>query len=245
MLDIRRIKDNPEEIKRLLRAKEVDCDEAVDKILELDQKRRELIASTEAKKAEQNKVSKQIPVLKKQGQDVAPIFQQMTELKNQIAANDSALADVEAEYRTWMLSLPNLPDPDLKPGGKENNEPLRYFGEPHHFDFEPKHHVDLCTDLGLQLRHLLEDGGHVLALLLQHGDLLGDLVLLRLLGLGGGDELPAPGVKLQNAVHGGVAVHFLSPEQPLDLLGIFLDSANIQHIVYLLFQDFQSIFSAS
>lgn len=149
MLDIRRIKDNPEEIKRLLRAKEVDCDEAVDKILELDQKRRELIASTEAKKAEQNKVSKQIPVLKKQGQDVAPIFQQMTELKNQIAANDSALADVEAEYRTWMLSLPNLPDPDLKPGGKENNEPLRYFGELHHFDFEPKHHVDLCTDLGL------------------------------------------------------------------------------------------------
>ena len=149
MLDIRRIKDNPEEIKRLLRAKEVDCDEAVDRILELDQKRRELIQSTETKKAEQNKVSKQIPVLKKQGQDVAPIFRQMTELKNQIAANDSALTDVEAEYRTWMLSLPNLPDPDLKPGGKENNEPLRYFGEPHHFDFEPKHHVDLCTDLGL------------------------------------------------------------------------------------------------
>ena len=149
MLDIRRIKENPEEIKRLLRAKEVDCDEAVDRILELDQKRRELIASTEAKKAEQNKVSKQIPVLKKQGQDVAPIFQQMTELKNQIADNDKALTDVEAEYRTWMLSLPNLPDPDLKAGGKENNEPLRYYGEPHQFDFEPKHHVDLCTDLGL------------------------------------------------------------------------------------------------
>ena len=149
MLDIRRIKENPDEIKRLLRAKEVDCDEAVDRILELDQKRRELIASTEAKKAEQNKVSKQIPILKKQGQDVAPIFQQMTELKNQIAENDSALTDVEAEYRTWMLSLPNLPDPDLKAGGKENNEPLRYYGEPHKFDFEPKHHVDLCTDLGL------------------------------------------------------------------------------------------------
>ena len=55
MLDIKRIKDNPEEVKRLLRAKEVDCDEAVDKILELDRKRRELIASTENKKAEQNK----------------------------------------------------------------------------------------------------------------------------------------------------------------------------------------------
>ena len=70
MLDIRRIKENPEEVKRLLRAKEVDCDEAVDKILELDQKRRELIASTEAKKAEQNKVSKQIPVLINDGKFV-------------------------------------------------------------------------------------------------------------------------------------------------------------------------------
>ena len=149
MLDIKRIKENPEEVKRLLRAKEVDCDEAVDKILELDRKRRELIASTENKKAEQNKVSKQIPILKKAGEDVAPIFKQMGELKAQIAENDKALTDVEAEYRTWMLSLPNLPDPDLKPGGKENNEPLRYYGKPHEFDFEPKHHVDLCTDLGL------------------------------------------------------------------------------------------------
>ena len=149
MLDIRKIKDNPEEVKRLLRAKEVDCDAAVDRILELDKERRELIASTEAKKAEQNKVSKQIPILKKQGQDVAPIFKQMAELKNDIAENDKRLTDVEAEYRTWMLGLPNLPDPDLKAGGKENNEPLRYYGEPHKFDFEPKHHVDLCTDLGL------------------------------------------------------------------------------------------------
>ena len=151
MIDIRRIKENPEQIKAMLRSREVslDCDAAVDRILELDAARRELIASTEAKKAEQNKVSKQIPMLKKQGQDVAPIFQQMAELKSQIAENDKTLTEVEAEYRSWMLSLPNLPDPDLVPGGKENNEPLRYYGEAHKFDFEPKHHVDLCTELGL------------------------------------------------------------------------------------------------
>ena len=145
------IKENPDQIKAMLRSREVslDCDAAVDRILELDAARRELIASTEAKKAEQNKVSKQIPMLKKQGQDVAPIFQQMAELKSQIAENDKTLTEVEAEYRSWMLSLPNLPDPDLVPGGKENNEPLRYYGEPHKFDFEPKHHVDLCTELGL------------------------------------------------------------------------------------------------
>ncbi len=149
MLDIRRIKENPEAVKAALRAKEVDCDEAVDRILELDAARRAAIAETEAMKAEQNKVSKEIPKLKKAGEDVAPIFARMSQLKADIAANDEKLSAVEAEYRTWMLSLPNLPDPDLKPGGKENNEPLRYYGEPHRFDFEPKHHVDLCTDLGL------------------------------------------------------------------------------------------------
>lgn len=149
MLDIKRIKDDPAAVKAGLRAKEVNCDAEVDRILELDVARRELIAATETMKAEQNKVSKEIPLKKKAGEDVAPIFARMGELKAQIAENDEKLRDVEAEYRTLMLSLPNLPDPDLKPGGKENNEPLRYFGEPHKFDFEPKHHVDLCTELGM------------------------------------------------------------------------------------------------
>lgn len=149
MLDIKRIKENPEAVKAGLRAKEVDCDATIDRILELDEQRRALIADTEARKARQNKVSKEIPQLKKQGKDVAPIFAEMAELKKGLAEDAEKLDAVLAEYRTAMLSLPNLPDPDLKPGGKENNEPLRYFGEPHKFDFEPKHHVDLCLDLGL------------------------------------------------------------------------------------------------
>ena len=149
MLDIKRIKEDPNGVKASLKAKEVDCDELIDRILELDQQRRSIIAENEARKAEQNKVSKEIPMKKKAGEDVAPIFARMAELKAQIAAADETLRTVEAEYRVKMLSLPNLPDPDLKPGGKENNEPLRYYGEPHKFDFAPKHHVDLCTDLGL------------------------------------------------------------------------------------------------
>ena len=149
MIDIRKIKENPDAVKAGFRAKEVDCDEIVDRILELDGQRRAMIAETEAMKAEQNKVSKQIPVMKKNGEDVTPIFKRMGELKAAIAGNDEKLRDVEAEYRTAMLSLPNLPDEDLLPGGKENNEPLRYIGEKCQFDFEPKHHGDLCTDLGL------------------------------------------------------------------------------------------------
>ena len=149
MIDIKRIKDNPEAVKAGFRAKEVDCDAQVDRILELDAKRRALILETETSKAEQNRVSKEIPMKKKAGEDVAPIFKRMGELKAQIAENDKLLTEVEAEYRTLMLSLPNLPDADLVAGGKENNEPLRYIGEKHQFDFAPKHHVDLCTELGL------------------------------------------------------------------------------------------------
>ena len=149
MLDIRKIKENPEGVKAALRAKEVDCDATIDRILELDEQRRALIADTEARKARQNKVSKDIPAMKKAGQDVSAIFAEMAELKAGLAADAEKLDAVLAEHKTLMLSLPNLPDPDLKPGGKENNEPLRYFGEPHKFDFEPQHHVDLCSGLGL------------------------------------------------------------------------------------------------
>ena len=103
MIDIKKIKENPEAVKAGLRAKEVDCDEQIDRILELDVQRRELIASTEAKKAEQNKVSREIPMRKKNGEDVAPIFKRMGELKAEIAENDSRLSEIEAEYRTRML----------------------------------------------------------------------------------------------------------------------------------------------
>ena len=149
MLDIKRIKEDPQGVKAGLKAKGVDCDETVDRILELDGQRRALIMQTETKKAEQNRISKEIPKLKKAGQDVNPIFQQMAELKAATAADAQTLDKVEVEYRTCMLALPNLPDPDLAPGGKENNEPLRYYGQPHQFAFPPQHHVDLCQSLGL------------------------------------------------------------------------------------------------
>ncbi len=149
MLDIKVIRENPEDVIARLAAKGKDAAEDIKKILELDESRRGMIAENEAKKAEQNRQSKMIPQLKKEGKDTAPVFAAMKELSETVKKNDAALAEIEEEYNTLMLGLPNLPDPDLKPGGKENNEPIRYFGEPHKFDFEPKNHVDLCTDLGL------------------------------------------------------------------------------------------------
>ena len=149
MLDIKYIKENPAEVIERLALKGKDAAAEINEILELDAQRRALIAETEALKAEQNKTTKLIPQYKKEGKDVAPIFAKMKEMSNTAKANDDKIKVIEEKYMDLMLGLPNLPDPDLKPGGKENNEPLRYFGEPHKFDFEPKNHVDLCTDLGL------------------------------------------------------------------------------------------------
>ena len=149
MLDIKYIKENTEDVIERLARKGKDARDEIAKILELDTLRRAKIGETEALKAEQNKVSKSVPKLKKEGADVSPLFAEMKELSEKIKNIDEELKTIEVEYTNLMLSLPNLPDPDLLPGEKENNQPIRYFGEPHKFDFTPKHHVDLCTSLGL------------------------------------------------------------------------------------------------
>ena len=163
MLDIKKIKENPDAVKAGLKAKEVDCDAVIDRILELDVQVRALKTSTETKTAEKNKMAKENGKLfgqkkgaEKRGEDTSAIDAQINANMAASVAIDEAIADDKAklkvldeEFYTAMLSLPNLPDSDLLPGGKENNEPLRYIGEKHSFDFEPKHHVDLCTDLGL------------------------------------------------------------------------------------------------
>jgi len=149
MLDIRLIRENPEKVKELLLRKEYDASETIDKILTLDQQRRDLIAKTEGWKAEQNAASKSIPQIKKNGGNIQEVLAHVSELKEAIRQSEPQLKAIEDEFRNLMLSLPNLPDEDLLPGGKENNQPIRFFGEPKVFDFEPKHHVDLCNNLGL------------------------------------------------------------------------------------------------
>ena len=149
MLDIKYIKENPDEVIARLAKKGKDAKEEIAQILDLDAKRRTLIAETEAIKSEQYKVNKLIPVYMKEGKDVAAIFAQMKEMGAKTKAIDEQLKEIETQLTSVMLGLPNLPDEDLLAGGKENNQPLRYFGEPKKFDFEPKNHVDLCTDLGL------------------------------------------------------------------------------------------------
>ena len=163
MLDIRKIKENPDAVKAGMKAKEVDCDAIIDRILELDVKVRALKTSTESKTAEKNKLSKENGKLfgqkkgaEKRGEDTSAIEAQIAanmaasvKIDEAIADDKALLKELDEQLYTNLLALPNMPDADLLPGGKENNEPLRYIGEKHSFAFEPKHHVDLCTDLGL------------------------------------------------------------------------------------------------
>ena len=149
MLDIKYIKECPDEVVDRLAKKGKDAKEEIEAILRLDGERRELIAAIDSAKAEQNKTSKMIPQMKKEGKDTTELFAKMKELSADTKANEEKLKETETQLTSFMLGLPNLPDTDLKAGGKENNEPLRYHGEPRKFDFEPKNHVDICTDLGL------------------------------------------------------------------------------------------------
>jgi len=163
MLDIKKIRENPDAVKAGLKAKEVDCDAIIDRILELDVQVRALKTTSEGRTAQKNKLAKENGKLfgmkkglEKKGESTAEVDAKIEANKAEAIALDAAneadtasLKELNAEYTNCMLSLPNLPDTDLLPGGKENNQPLRYVGEQVTFDFEPKHHVDLCEGLGL------------------------------------------------------------------------------------------------
>ncbi|MDE6617747.1 MAG: serine--tRNA ligase [Clostridiales bacterium] len=147
MIDINLIRNNPDGVAAALGKR--GCDADLKAILALDGKRRDIIGKTEALKAEKNKVSADIPRLKKEGKDVQPIFAKMRELGDEIAGNDEQLKAVEDELKNLLLCLPNLPDEDVVAGGKENNAVVKVWGKKPEFDFPIKNHVELCESLHL------------------------------------------------------------------------------------------------
>ncbi|MFT4445807.1 MULTISPECIES: serine--tRNA ligase [unclassified Parvimonas] len=148
MLDIRRIRMNKEEVIESLNSRFGNYN--IDKVLELDEKRREIIFEVENKKARQNEVSKQVPKLKKEGVDVSELFKEMKALSDEIKELDIKVKDLDEEIRKALLSIPNTPNKDI-PIGKsdEDNVEIRRFLEPKKFDFEVKAHWDLGVDLDI------------------------------------------------------------------------------------------------
>ena len=148
MLDIKRIRTNKEEVIESLNSRFGNYN--IDKVLELDEKRREIIFEVENKKARQNEVSKQVPKLKKDGIDVSELFKEMKALSDEIKELDVKVKDLDEEIRKELLSIPNTPNKDI-PIGKsdEDNVEIRRFLEPKKFDFEVKAHWDLGVDLDI------------------------------------------------------------------------------------------------
>jgi len=147
MLDINLIRKEPEKVRQAL-LKRMD-DVSFDELLELDTRRRELIQETEGMKAQRNDVSGKIPRLKKAGQDVSDLLIEMKQLSAQIKDQDTQLRSINEEIQSIMDTLPCMPDKDVLPGGKENNQVVRTWGQKPEFAFEPKDHVELVTSLGL------------------------------------------------------------------------------------------------
>ena len=147
MIDINRIRENPEKIKKLLAGKLWETD--FTELLSWDQEKRELIQIVEGNKAEMNKLSASVPAAKKAGEDVTKIFAKVKEIAAKNAENDAKLKVLEDKIQKFIEELPNIPDEDLVPGGKENNKAIRVFGEKPNFGFKPKDHVELATSLGL------------------------------------------------------------------------------------------------
>ncbi|MBS1324335.1 MAG: serine--tRNA ligase [Oscillospiraceae bacterium] len=150
MLDIKIIRENPDKVKAALKTRNADYDSYIDEILEIDEKRRKLSTETDALKAEQNKVSKQIPIMKKNGENTDAVMAEMKEISEKIKNDNAVISELEAKQRDTLLRIPNIPS-ETTPIGKDDSEnvELRKWGEPSKFDFEPLAHWDIGKNLGI------------------------------------------------------------------------------------------------
>ncbi len=147
MLDIKRIRKEPEKVQELLKRR---GDISLVSLLEADDKRRTLINSSEQLKAKQNADSKQIPQMKKQGLDTSELMAEMKELSDKIKLYDEELSAVDAQISQLLLNIPNIPNENIPIGRNEqDNVEMRKVGEIRSFDFEPKAHWDIGVDRGI------------------------------------------------------------------------------------------------
>lgn len=148
MLDIKLLRNNFEYVEQALSTRNEDFDLSLFK--ELDGNRRALLTEAEQLKAEQNKVSKEIPKMKKEGKDTSEVMARMKEISERVKELNGKVAEADKALNDYMLTLPNIPSPEVPPGkSDEDNVEIRRFGEPTKFDFEPKAHWDLGAELGI------------------------------------------------------------------------------------------------
>ncbi len=149
MLDIKRIRERPNEIREGLTRRGADP-VLLDRVIELDRTRRGLVTQVEDLKNRRNADSKKIGMLKKAGEDTAAIQAEVRAAGDRIATMDEEIRTVEGSLGEAMLRLPNVPCPAIPTGADASaNRVVRHAGESRPFDFEPQDHIAIGERLGL------------------------------------------------------------------------------------------------
>ena len=147
MIDIKLIIEKPDFVKQALAKKGFDVD--FNELISWDAEKRALLYEIESLKAQRNKVSAEIPKLKKQGLPVENIFKEMREIGDKITEGDAKINALSEKIFDFVACLPNMPDSDLVAGEKEANEVVKVYGKLPKFSFPIQNHVDLCVKNGL------------------------------------------------------------------------------------------------
>lgn len=185
MLDIKVIREQPDDVRQRLASRGRGDEKAVDQLLALDEKRRHIIQQVEALKAERNKVSKEVGARKAKGESADDILVRMKTVADEIAGLDQQLGPVDAERDQLLLITPNLPHPSVPVGPDASaNRVERTWGQPSSFTFEPKPHWELAEKWGaLDLPRATKISGSGFALYLGPGARLERALLNFLLDL--------------------------------------------------------------
>ncbi len=173
MLDLKRIREDPGPAREALARR--GAADALDELLAVDTRRRELLPRVEDGRARRNSVSDEIAAAKRDGEDAAGPIAEMRELGGEIKAIESELAEVEARRDELALTLPNLPAAEAPDGDEGDGVTLREVGKVPEFDFEVRDHLDLGTQHGwIEMEKAAEASGSRFAYL------IGDLVMVEL-----------------------------------------------------------------
>ena len=147
MLDMKMIRENPENIRKMLKDRAVQFD--LDLLLELDKKRREMILSTDNLRKKKNEMSIKISEAKKTGSEAVPLIQEMQLVSQELAKLEEVQHETESKYSKLALTIPNVLHKSVPCGDDSVNKEIRKWGTIPQFDFEVKDHIDISENLNL------------------------------------------------------------------------------------------------
>ncbi len=149
MLDVKRIRQDFDGVKEAVERRGKG-DYGLEDVRKYDTERRELLAEVEQLKNRQNTASREVPKLKKAGEDTTALFRELKELSNRIKELDEKVSDAEDNLHSALLGVPNTPNKDVPDGlDDSDNVEIRQWNEPTQFDFEPKAHWDIGENLDI------------------------------------------------------------------------------------------------